>query len=167
MTDAQAQELSRTMRWDGRFIKIAQEIAWWSKDRSRQVGCVIVGPQKDIRASGYNGFARGVDDNVEERHQRPAKYLWTEHAERNAIYNAARFGIPLEGCTIYLPWYPCVDCSRAIIQCGITTVVAVEPDWRDPKYGEEFRIAQAMFNEVKMLVRYVEGKPPTQMAINA
>jgi dCMP deaminase len=156
----------RTLKWDERFIEIARQTAQWSKDRSRQVGCVIVGPQRDIRATGYNGFPRGVNDNIESRHNRPAKYLWTEHAERNAIYNAARFGVPLECCTIYLPWYPCVECARAIIQCGLTAVVAVEPDWDDPKYGEEFRTAREMLKEVDMIVRYVKGAAPTQMAVN-
>lgn len=153
----------RTAKWDQRFLRIAQETAQWSKDKSRKVGCVIVGPSKEIRATGYNGFPRGVEDDVPSRHERPAKYLWTEHAERNAIYNAARHGVALECCTIYLPWYPCVDCARAIIQCGIIEVVAVEPDWNDPKYGEEFRTAREMFNECDLLVRYAEGEAPTQV----
>ena len=100
--------------WDERFMEMARTIAGWSKDRSRKVGCVIVGPGKEIRASGYNGFPRDVNDDVEARHQRPAKYRWTEHAERNAIYNAARSGVSTMGCVIYLPWFPCMDCSRAI-----------------------------------------------------
>src|SRR5689334_8457570 len=95
--------------WDSRFMKLAQQIATWSKDRSRQVGCVIVGPSNEIRAAGFNGFPRGVDDLNERRHTRPAKYKWTEHAERNAIYNAARVGIPLQGSRMYLPWFPCMD----------------------------------------------------------
>ena len=56
-----------------------------------------------------------------ERYERPLKYLYTEHAERNAIYFAARQ--ILEGSTIYLQWFPCADCARAIIQSGIAKIV--------------------------------------------
>jgi dCMP deaminase len=153
-------------KWDARFLDIARAVSAWSKDRSRQIGCVIAGLQRDIRATGYNGFPRGINDIVAERHLRPAKYLWTEHAERNAIYNAARSGIPLEDCTIYVPWFPCIDCCRAIIQCGITTVLAVEPDWGDPKYGEEFRTGVMMLREVGMRLRFVKGEAPIQAALS-
>lgn len=143
--------------WDRRFIELAAHVATWSKDRSRKIGCVLVGPHRDVRAIGYNGFPRGVDDEIEARHERPAKYLWTEHAERNAIYNAARVGVPLAGCTAYMPWYPCMDCARAIVQCGIATVVVVMPDWDDPKYGADFRAAQRLFDEAGIHSRFVEG----------
>ena len=147
--------------WDERFMGLARNIATWSKDRSRKVGCVIVGPAREIRSMGYNGFPRGVDDTVEIRHQRPYKYRWTEHAERNAIYNAARAGISTAECVIYLPWYPCMDCARAIVQCGITEVVAVEPDWKDPTWAEDFKEVQALFEEAPGLrVRFVPGEAP-------
>src|SRR5437868_3747766 len=114
--------------WDDRFIELARHIGQWSKDPSRKVGCVIVGPYNEVRATGYNGFPRGVDDSAVERNQRPAKYLWTEHAERNAIYNAARCGIPIAGCRIYVPWFPCMDCARAIVQVGLQELIAIRPD---------------------------------------
>src|ERR1700739_3518019 len=79
--------------WDRRFMVLAASIGSWSKDRSAKTGCVIVGPDRLIRSTGFNGFVRGVDDEVAARHERPAKYSWTEHAERNGIYNAARLGI--------------------------------------------------------------------------
>lgn len=115
-------------RWDQKFIKMAGQIAEWSKDRSTKVGAVIVGPDHEVRSVGYNGFPRAVDDEVAERHERPTKYLYAEHAERNAIYNAARAGIATKDCTIYVTSSPskfpcCADCARAIIQSGITRVV--------------------------------------------
>ena len=100
-------------RWKSKFMRLAEEIADWSKDRSSKVGCVIVGPSNEIRSTGFNGFPRGVADDISERLTRPEKYLWTEHAERNAIYNAARAGISLEGCTMYLPWFPCAAWSQS------------------------------------------------------
>ena len=87
--------------WVERWFVIAEEFASWSKDRSTQVGCVIVGDSNQILSGGYNGFPRGVVDDIDSRHERPAKYLWTEHAERNAIYNAARHGIRLESASLY------------------------------------------------------------------
>jgi dCMP deaminase len=98
--------------WDRRFLELAAHIGSWSKDQSAKTGCVIVGPDRLIRSVGYNGFVRGVDDEVDSRHERPAKYSWTEHAERNAIYNAARIGISLAGATCYVNWFPCADCAR-------------------------------------------------------
>jgi dCMP deaminase len=150
--------------WDSRFMGLAQYVGSWSKDRSTRVGCVIVGPSNEVRAVGYNGFVRGLDDDVDSRHQRPAKYVWTEHAERNAIYNAARAGIPLAGCRMYLPWFPCMDCARAIAQCGLVELVAVEPNMGDPKWGGEFQNAVDMLREAKVAVRFVPqplAQPPS------
>jgi len=151
--------------WDTRFMEMAREVASWSKDRSRKVGCVIVGPAREIRSTGYNGFPRGAADDVEARHQRPAKYRWTEHAERNAIYNAARAGICTMGCAIYLPWYPCMDCARAIVQAGIYQVVAVEPDWNDPTFAADFEDVKQLFTECGVEVRFVAGEAPKQKAL--
>jgi dCMP deaminase len=143
--------------WDRKFMQMAHFISGWSKDRTTRVGCVIVGPANEIRSTGFNGFPRGINDEVEDRLARPAKYLWTEHAERNAIFNAARIGTPLGGCRIYVPWFPCVDCARAIVQCGLVELVAFEPDWDHPKWGEHFRVARDMFNEqTQLVVRLLE-----------
>lgn len=139
--------------WDARWIQVADHIATWSKDRSTQVGCVIVGNANQVLSMGYNGFPRGVNDDIEERHDRPDKYLWTEHAERNAIYNAARTGTALAGSTMYLPWYPCADCARAIIQSGISTLVATAPVLgANPKWDHDFEVSKEMLLEGKVVV---------------
>lgn len=75
--------------WDDYFIGLARKVSERSKDRSTKVGAVIVGPDKEIRSTGYNGFARGVDDEPEERQERGVKLLITPHAEVNAVCNAA------------------------------------------------------------------------------
>jgi dCMP deaminase len=146
-------EESKWNSWDRKFMQLALHVAQWSKDRSTRVGCVIVGPDNEVRATGYNGFPRGADDSVEARHARPLKYLWTEHAERNAIYNSVRSGTPILGCRMYLPWFPCVDCARAIVQCGIAELVAIEPDWDDAKWGEHFRVTRELFQETGIRLR--------------
>jgi dCMP deaminase len=104
------------------FLNLAKAVSTGSKDRSTQVGAVIIGPNKEIRSTGFNGFPIGVNDLAGERHLRPAKYKFTEHAERNAIFLAARHGTPLDGCSLYCTLPPCADCARAIIQAGIKKV---------------------------------------------
>lgn len=136
---------------------LAHQIARWSKEKGRRVGAVVVGPDKEIRATGFNGFPRGVRDDVEERHSREtgAKYLWSSHAERNAIYNAARIGVPLKGCVMYVPWFPCLECAKAIIQAGIVELVAYEPDLSEPKWGADFVVVKEMLKEADITVRYI------------
>ena len=113
------------MSWHEHFLKVAELIASRSKDPSTKVGCVIVGERHDIRATGYNGLPRGVKDSPQ-RMVRPLKYLYTEHAERNAIYNAAYVGTPLAGCDAFITWPPCADCARALIQVGIRRIYTYE-----------------------------------------
>lgn len=111
--------------WHKHFIEQASFTSSKSKDRSTKVGAVVVGPDNEIRSTGFNGFPRGVNDDVDSRHERPAKYSYTEHAERNAFYNAARVGVSLKGCTMYLNFIPvpCYDCARGVIQSGIKRVI--------------------------------------------
>ena len=109
--------------WDKYYLDICKVVAARSKDPNTQIGCVIIGPNHEIRSTGYNSFPRGIRDDVPERLVRPTKYLWIEHAERNAICNAARAGTATEGCTLYVEIMPCMDCARAIVQAGITEVV--------------------------------------------
>jgi len=111
------------MEWIEYFLAIAEQIKLKSKDESTQIGAIIVGKDREIRSTGYNSFPRGLDDNIPERQERPQKYFYFEHAERNAIYNAARVGTPLDGTTIYLTsGPPCADCARGIINSGIKKV---------------------------------------------
>jgi dCMP deaminase len=143
--------------WDKRFMLLAHHLADWSKEEGRRVGSVIVGPDKEIRATGFNGLPRGVNDDIPARHSREtgAKYKWSSHAERNAIYNAARVGTPLKGCTIYVPFFPCVECAKAIIQAGIVELVAYAPDYSDLKWAEDFQISVEMFKEAEVSVRTI------------
>lgn len=135
------------IKWDRRFLEAAHLFASWSKDRSTQVGAVVVGPKKEIRAIGYNGFPRGVDDTPDERHERPTKYEYTEHAERNAVYNACYTGTSLDGCTLYVTHLPCSDCARAIIQAGVSRVVVAGQNQLRKEWEESSTIARTMFSE--------------------
>lgn len=148
------------MTWDQKFLGLALHVAGWSKDTSTQVGCVIVGPDHEVRALGYNGMPRGIDDNVPERQLRPDKYSWMEHSERNAIYNAARIGTALKDCTLYVTSKPtklpcCVDCARAIIQAGLFRVVQEPVDMKVERWRESCELAMAMFAESGVLYHQV------------
>jgi dCMP deaminase len=134
----------------------------WSKDRSRKVGAVIVDRDNVEVSNGWNGFPRKIDDEIEDRHQRPAKYLWSEHSERNALYNAARKGRATAGCRIYQSMYPCAHCARGIIQSGIVEVITVEPNWDDATYAEEFAVTKEMLAEAGVTVRFMEGQTPVR-----
>lgn len=109
------------------YFKIARTIAEASCDRSTKVGCIVVGPDKEIRAQGYNGFPRGVNDEDEKWHERPAKYDYVIHAEANAVANAARTGASLKGCSAYVTAPPCCNCAGLLINAGISRVY-----WPDP-----------------------------------
>jgi len=156
-TFAKAEPMTHERDWDKRFMALAEHIGTWSKDRTRQVGCVIVAPDNTVRALGFNGFPRGLDDDIESRHLRPAKYQWTEHAERNAIFAAARGGIAVAGCRMYLPWFPCVDCARGIIQAGLVELIAREPNMSDERWGADFTVAVEMLKEAGLRVRFIEA----------
>jgi len=136
-------------------MALARHLAEWSRDPSTKVGCVIAGPTNEVRALGYNGLPRRVDE-APGRLEHPDKYLWIEHAERNAIYTAARTGVPLEGCRMYVSWFPCVDCARAIVQVGLIEVVAVKPDWSLEPWGPQFVQSRAILREGKVRVRLVK-----------
>lgn len=147
-------------KWAESFTALAELIASWSKDRSTQVGAVIVGPDLEIRSTGYNGFPRGVCDDVDERHGRPQKYLWTEHAERNAIYNAARFGVSLKGCMMFATCRPCARCARAIVQVGITTIFFRSNSTWKGATEQENEVAQTILREGNVQIFEVPSGGP-------
>jgi dCMP deaminase len=144
--------------WDQYYLDICKVVAARSKDPNTQIGCVIIGPNHEIRSTGYNSFPRGIRDDVPERLVRPTKYLWIEHAERNAICNAARAGTATEGCTIFVEIMPCMDCARAIVQAGITEVVVSGErmaQYSSEYYNEHFGMVEVLFREAGIGVRRV------------
>ena len=117
----QSKSNNQTTDWDSYFMDIAETVKMKSKDPSTKVGAVI---SKDNRilSTGYNGYPRGYDDNYDV--SRETKLKLTIHAELNAILNAAKYGISVDGCTLYVTSLPpCSECAKAIVQAGITRVV--------------------------------------------
>lgn len=145
--------------WDDYFMTLVYLVAMRSKDRSTHIGAVVIGPDKEIRSTGYNSFPRGMNDNVEKRQDRPLKYEMIEHAERNACYNATLIGVSLKNCVMYTNGIPCSDCARAVIQSGIKEVV-VDSRWHnknDAKWKASCKISLEMFDEVGVKIRYWDG----------
>jgi dCMP deaminase len=114
----------RQVKWDDRFMTMAKLISSWSKDPSSQIGAVAVNDERRILATGYNGFPKGITDTEERLNNREKKYPLIVHAETNALMNALYSGVSLKGATLYVHGLPiCPDCTKLIIQAGITRVV--------------------------------------------
>ena len=142
-------------KWEYRFIKIAEEVAKWSKDKSRKVGALIV-KEREIVSTGYNGMPRGCFDDKPERNERPEKYYWYIHAEANAIINAARQGKSTLNCDIYINLFPCCTCAGFIVQAGIKRVFCnKKPDFNDPTYGESYKRSVEILNECGVEIIYL------------
>ena len=142
-------------KWRKRYIGLAIEVAEFSEDDSTKVGSYIANPVTKRPVSfGYNGMPSGVIDKPE-RYQRPAKYFYFEHAERNAIYNADR---QLDNMAIFVTHCPCTDCTRAIIQNRISELYilsenGIESEWAKTRYSNEQRQAIIeMLTEAKIKI---------------
>jgi dCMP deaminase len=123
----------------------------FSKDPSTKVGCLLLAPESlQILSMGYNGFPRGVDENDQSRWERPIKYSFVEHSERNCLYNACRSGVCTNNSIAIITLYPCCDCCRALIQSGIKTVITAVPDFDHHRWGDDFKISKLMFEEAKV-----------------
>ena len=109
--------------WDEYFMSVAMLASMRSKDPNTQVGACIVGDDKRIISTGYNGFPQGCSDDEFpwDREGEETKYPFVVHAELNAVLNAG--GRSLAGSTLYVALFPCNECAKAIIQSGIKTVV--------------------------------------------
>ena len=139
--------------WDKRFLKLAKHISKWSKDPSTQVGCVVVGPDREVRSTGFNGLPRGIEDNDERLNDREIKYPLICHAEENAIMHAARIGISLKGTMAYVTWPPCSRCTRSLIQAGVSEVVYPKDLEIPERWQKDFDIASGMMHEAGIIVR--------------
>jgi len=136
-------------KWDIRFLRLAREVANWSKDPSRQIGAIIVDDDHRILGTGYNGFPSGIKDLPERLDDREIKYKYVVHAELNALLNCLKSGISVRNSTIYVAGLPpCTECAKAIIQSGVKRVVSLIPDKMPENWAESCRHTDSMFEEV-------------------
>ena len=145
-------------KWDVRFLELANHISLWSKDPSTKVGCVVVGADREIRSTGFNGFPRGIEDSEDRLADREEKYPLICHAEENAIMHAARVGVSLKDCTAYVTWLPCTRCARSLIQAGIVEVVYAGTGNIPERWMEDFTRSTNMMKEAGIKLRKVEFK---------
>lgn len=133
--------------WNKRFVDLVRFISQWSLDPKRKVGCVIADDDNIVVSMGYNGIPRNCDNEKPERSERPTKYFYYEHAERNALYHAARHGVTVKGCNMYVTDFPCADCARGAIQAGIKRLVAPKFDKTHERWGDSWTAALNMLTE--------------------
>lgn len=139
------------MKWEKRFLGLAEHIASWSKDPSTKVGAVIVRPDHTVASVGYNGFPRNMNDLPTLYADREKKLSRCVHAEMNAILHARE---PLKGFTLYTwPFLTCDRCAVHIIQTGIVQVVAPRcPPELLERWGDSFKKAKEYYLEGKVIV---------------
>ena len=149
-------------KWDHRFMEMAQLVSTWAScyQEERKIGAVIV-KDKRVMTTGYNGAPAGVRTCVERgeclrkklgipsgtRHE----MCYAVHAEQNAIIQAAKLGVNIDGSTLYCTHQPCILCAKMIVNAGIVRVVY------HSGYPDEF--ALDIFKEAGVLVeRYSESE---------
>jgi dCMP deaminase len=139
-----------------RFMPVALAYATMSKDRSTKVGALVLGPGYEVRSSGWNGAPRGCNADEDERFDvRSEKLLWVSHSEANAITNAARCGVSLDGCTMLVTMPPCMSCAKLIVQAGITRVISSRATERfAERWKEDLDRSSRLFAECG--VEYIE-----------
>ncbi len=146
--------MSNWTKWDVRFMQMAFAVSNWSScyKKNRQVGAVIV-RGKHILTTGYNGAGNGIQSCKEKgecmreklgiasgtRHE----LCYAVHAEQNAIIQAAKIGVSVNGATLYCTHQPCSICAKMIINSGISRVVFCEG------YPDDFSIE--MFKEAGII----------------
>ncbi len=147
-------------KWDKRFIELARTISGWSScyQENRKIGAVIV-RDKRILTTGYNGAPAGIRNCIERgkclRREMDIpsgtrqEICYAIHAEQNAVIQAAKMGVSIQGATLYCTHQPCVICAKIIVNSGIRRVVY------EQGYPDEFSLR--MFEETGVLLeRYEE-----------
>lgn len=145
--------------WDEYFMGVARLSALRSKDPNTQVGACIVSRDNKILSMGYNGFPIGCSDDEFPWSREPVegesienKYFYSAHSELNAILNYR--GGNLENCKMYVTLFPCNECAKAIIQCGIRELVYMEDKY---EMTASVKASKRMFDAAN--VKYTKYKP--------
>ena len=135
------------MKLDQHFLQLVEETAKLSNDPTTNVGAIIL--TLDLQVIKACNHSIGLYEV--NRFKRPEKYKYFEHAERNAIYKAAKYGKSTLDGTMYTHNIPCIECARAIIQSGITTVVCYEG--YSGRWAESQNQAEELLNECNIQIR--------------
>jgi dCMP deaminase len=133
----------------------ARDAARLSPNRVRQVGTVLAAADGHATITSCNTFPKGVRD-IDERHEGDGRFVWMEHAERNAIFDAAKWGVATQGATLATTFFPCIDCARAIVQSGIAHLCTPAPDYADPVWGNAFLRSRVILEEGCVAMHFTE-----------
>ena len=134
-------------------LRLAKQTAQASKDPSTKVGAMIFDEFGRVVGSGYNGFPRGVKDLESRYNDRETKYMFVQHAERNALDFSNKSD--LTGCTIYVwPLQPCNECAKSIVSKGISRVVS--PRSPRERNAKSYEVAEIMFEEAGVKLDFID-----------
>lgn len=132
---------------------MAAHVALLSKDPSTKVGAVIFDEKRRVISTGYNGFARGVEDSEDRLVDRGTKLKLTLHAEKNAILFATK---ALEGCTIVVTHPCCSQCAAMVVQAGIRHVMFPQPSLQfATRWADDLKLTYQQFLEAGVTVTRV------------
>ena len=165
MITEMSDHLTRQLKWDCYFLSMCLLNTTMSLDPSTQVGAVVVGPDLEVRSTGFNGFPRHIHDTEDRLSNRETKLKLMVHAEMNACLAAARIGVSVKGCTLYLVatnktggiWGgpPCTRCTVEMIQAGITEVVSVPFKDAPSRWLDDLSFSMKLLDEAGILYREV------------
>jgi dCMP deaminase len=148
-------DLNKFHQPTGANMPAALRAATASPNRVRQVGAVLV-TRDGTQIAACNTFPAGIRD-IEERHAGDGRLVWMEHAERHAIFEAARRGLATAGAHLTTTFFPCIDCARAIVETGIACLDTPAPAFSDPVWGESFERSQVILQEGGVDIRVVDA----------
>ena len=140
----------------GDKLAAALAVSVSSPNRVRKVGAVLV-LCDGTEVTGCKTFPAGVRD-LEERHLGDGRFVWMEHAERHAIFEAARRGLATAGGHMTSTFFPCIDCARAIVDAGIVCLDTPPPAFDDAVWGQSFERSQIILEEGGVEIRIINGE---------
>ena len=155
------------LSWDEYFMGIAKLTAGRSKDPNTQVGACIVSYDNRVLSTGYNGAPNNFsdDDFPWDREGKPleTKYMYVCHAEANAIDNYRGYKKEFENARIYVDLFPCNECAKRIIQCGIKEVIYLSDKYAD---SDSTIASKRLFDTCGVTYRRMDEKHQKQFKVS-
>lgn len=140
--------------WARRFLRLALEVASWSKDPKGGVGAVLVDERKRVIGLGFNGFPDRIVDDPALLADPDEKLPRMIHAEMNAVLNATR---PVHGAVLLTTLTPCAECAKLLIQAGVAAVYRLpHPEHRHTRWSGSFETARRILNEAGVPLTTIE-----------
>ena len=130
--------------WDQCFMSMAESVSMRSKDPTTKVGAVLVSSDRNRVSVGYNGFPAGLDETEQRWGD---KHSYVVHAEINAILNAR---CDLRGYTLYTTMFPCIECTKLILQAGVSRIVY--KDFSSKSVEATLSLSEELFKEMSVSV---------------